>query len=225
MSEKRIPPPPRPRGLPAPHYRRPDGSDVYAVDSDESPSPSRVDLGPGKRPDFTPGEQLFDDFLMAVGGQLYFNYVETDDGQLRQYWCPHCDGVTAVINGWHCEQCGEWFCERQVDDQVDDQVDKPTVSIPFEIAEKLSLAFNDTLYGEKDALELKPGKKRRTLSDYYLELYAAHLVEDRIGPKTSMTRACDDVAAELADRKSTKALSGRHVQRWYRAFFPAERDK
>lgn len=211
-------PPPRPRGLPAPHYLLPDETSVVVCQPPPPAPPEQPECDPG--PDYTPGEQMMERLLDALDGQ-WFDYVETEDGELRQYWCPHCGEITAAVT-FRCEQCGEWFNAGQIDDQVE----KPDVSIPHEVAEFLAAAFNEILYGAdaRDALNLKPGKKRTTVRDHHLQLYAAMLVH-RLQSESKLTKtaACEDVAGKLAERLPKGELDGRTVARWHDKFYPTDK--
>ena len=111
-------PPSRPRGLEWPDYKTPDGAFITVVQRSERPKTAEdrwlAPTGdPG--PNLTVGEQLLREFIKSVSPN--FNYVDTDDGDLRQYWCPHCGEITAAIT-WHCEVCNmcrdwrEWHCEK-----------------------------------------------------------------------------------------------------------------
>ena len=215
---KRKAPSPRPRGAKWPDYQRLDGSFVHVVPERDEQSNRDRPADPG--PDSTAGEELFAQFLDILDCQQ-FNYVDNDNGDLRQYWCPQSDGITAAVD-WHCENCGEWF---NVGD-IDEQTDKPDVRIPYDVAFSLARAFNKLFYepNASDPLALKAGKKRTTFTKYHLQKYAAVLVYERLGIM-GKTAACDKVA-EIVDEKRGDPIGtcdGRTIANWFKKFYPQEK--
>jgi hypothetical protein len=212
-------PPPRPRGAPAPHYVATiDGRQVFVVGG-RAPQPP-PDWLPRREPgpDYTAGEKMFVAFFEAFDSQR-FDYVQTESGDLRQYWCPRCGKVTAAVT-FQCERCGEWFHAGEIEDQVD----KPDVRIPYAVVEFLAEAFDRIMHGEnpRDALKLKAGTKRTTQPQYYLQSYAAILVHRKL-VSMSKSKACEEVAGELADRMPKGELDPRTVANWYDKFYPPEK--
>jgi hypothetical protein len=181
-----------------------------------APPPDPLDSDGRHGPELTPGEELFERYLSALEPQG-FDYQFTEDGQLRQYWCPFCEEATVAFR---CEHCGKYFTANEIEDQVE----KPPVRIPRDVAEALGKAFHEVLYGAdvRDALNLKSGRARKTYRRHYLQQWAAKLVAEKISSGNLKTPACDDVAAELRDRAreiGTPNLDGRTVARWYDNFY------
>lgn len=152
-------------------------------------------------------------FLETVKSQK-FDYVHTPDNKLRQYWCPYCDEITIAAD-WHCESCGKWFSAEDIDGQVD----KPPIQFDDETVQFLEAAFRKILEGvdPKEALLLKPGKKRTSPSEYKRYRFAATLVHRKIieEPSKSINIACHDV---LSEHPNLFNFSVRTLETWYSRF-------
>lgn len=203
-------PPSRPRGAKWPHYQRLDGSFVYVAKGREDPPPQ---LAPDTDSDLIQFEKVFADFVAALDRQR-FNYEDDENGDLRQYWCPHCDEITAAV-GWHCENCGEWF---NVGD-IKGQLDKPDVKIPYEVAWSLFNPFMQILWGRKadHVFELKKRKNRKRGEERYFQRQAAYLVHE-LGDRMSPYKACKKVSDQLADENGYP--EPRIISKWYKKYYP-----
>jgi len=163
-------------------------------------------------PELTAGERFLEELSATILTQR-FDY----------YYCPHCDAATSLWNGeWQCESCGERFAP----DDIRNQVEMPDVRVPYSVAFKLMESIQKILRGvdPREALDLKPGRKRLGRRDALLQRTVAERVREicESNSDVSLTVACEQAAGECAHLTKKKDLSARTVLNWYRRLFPDE---
>jgi len=105
------------------------------------------------------------------------------------------------------------------------QGDSDTVTIPRHLADWIATAFARVLNGDdpREALQIKPGRKRTDLPRWWRQFSAAFEIRKAVLSGLSVEYAAGKAAQSLSD--SGHEVDPRTLRTWYRKFYPTDSEK